>query len=57
MIEFYQESLNKKEKNTEENFVSENPVDITHLGVTDFFAQPEWKIDHLIGDGSEAIDG
>ena len=52
LVELYQESLKKKEKNHEANFISENQVDITHLDVADFFAHPEGKIDHLIGDGS-----
>nr|XP_025884576.1 uncharacterized protein LOC112940520 [Solanum lycopersicum] len=51
LVELYQESLKKKEKNPEANFIYENPVDITHLDVADFFAHPEGKIDHLIGDG------
>ncbi|XP_069147659.1 uncharacterized protein [Solanum lycopersicum] len=52
LVELYQESLKKKEKNPEANFISENQVDITHLDVADFFAHPEGKIDHLICDGS-----
>ena len=52
LVELYQESLKKKEKIPEANFISENQVDITHLDVADFFAHPEGKIDHLIGDGS-----
>ena len=52
LVELYQESLKKKEKNPEANFISENQVDITHLDIADFFAHPEGKIDHLIGDGS-----
>nr|XP_004246815.1 uncharacterized protein LOC101254328 [Solanum lycopersicum] len=52
LVELYQESLKKKEKNPEANFISENQVDITHLDVADFFAHPEGKIDHLIDDGS-----
>ncbi|XP_069155628.1 uncharacterized protein [Solanum lycopersicum] len=52
LVELYQESLKKKEKNPEANFISENQVDITDLDVADFFAHPEGKIDHLIGDGS-----
>ncbi|XP_069150858.1 uncharacterized protein [Solanum lycopersicum] len=52
LVELYQESLKKKEKNPKANFISENQVDITHLDVADFFAHHEGKIDHLIGDGS-----
>jgi len=42
----------RRKKNPEANFVSKNQVDITHLDVADFFAHPQRKIDHLIGDGS-----
>ena len=52
LVELYQESLKKKEKNHEANFIYENQVDITHLDIADFFAHPEGKIDHLIGDDS-----
>lgn len=52
LAELYQELLKKKEKNPEENFVSENQVDITHLYVADFFAHPKGKIDDLICDES-----
>ena len=41
LIELYQESLKKKEKNIEVNFISENQVDSTHLNVVNFFAHPE----------------
>ncbi|TMW80366.1 hypothetical protein EJD97_020883 [Solanum chilense] len=51
LVDLYQESLKKKEKNPQENFISENQVDITHLDVADFFAHPKGKIDHLICDG------
>ncbi|XP_069147128.1 uncharacterized protein [Solanum lycopersicum] len=51
-VELYQESLKKKEKNPEANFISQNQVQITHLDVADFFTHLEGKIDHLIGDGS-----
>ncbi|TMW82038.1 hypothetical protein EJD97_006984, partial [Solanum chilense] len=47
-----EKSLKMKEKNPEANFISENQIDITHFDVAYFFAHPEGKIDHLIGDGS-----
>ena len=31
----------------------DGPIDVTHLDVSDFYAHPEGKIDHLVGD----IDG
>ncbi|KAM3378159.1 hypothetical protein P3S68_010572 [Capsicum galapagoense] len=52
LIDLYQASLKKKERNPEANFLSENNVDITCLDVADFFEHPEGKIDYLIGDGS-----
>ncbi|KAM3247928.1 hypothetical protein P3L10_009696 [Capsicum annuum] len=52
LVDLYQESLKKKERNPETNFLSENNVDITCMDVVDFFEHPEEKIDHLIGDGS-----
>ncbi|XP_060182876.1 uncharacterized protein LOC132612806 [Lycium barbarum] len=51
LVELYQASIKRKEKNPEANFISENQIDITHLDVADFFEHPERKIDHLIGDG------
>ncbi|XP_017974461.1 PREDICTED: uncharacterized protein LOC108661545 [Theobroma cacao] len=51
LVELYQASLKDKGKNIETNFVEDDrQVDITHLDVTDFFAHPEGRIDHLIGD-------
>ncbi|XP_060200592.1 uncharacterized protein LOC132628849 [Lycium barbarum] len=52
LVELYQASMKRKEKNLEANFISEDQVDITHLDVANFFEHPEEKIDHLIGDGS-----
>ncbi|KAM3358379.1 hypothetical protein P3S68_021310 [Capsicum galapagoense] len=52
LVDLYQASLKKKERNSEANFLSENNIDITCLDVADFFEHPEGKIDHLIGDGS-----
>ncbi|XP_060175294.1 uncharacterized protein LOC132606012 [Lycium barbarum] len=51
LVELYQASIKRKEKNPEANFISENQIDIIHLDVADFFEHPERKIDHLIGDG------
>ncbi|KAM3322822.1 hypothetical protein P3S67_003973 [Capsicum chacoense] len=52
LVDLYQASLKKKERNLEANFLSKNNVDITCLDVADFYEHPEGKIDHLIGDGS-----
>ncbi|KAL0365064.1 UNVERIFIED_CONTAM: hypothetical protein Sangu_0604000 [Sesamum angustifolium] len=55
LIDLYQESLKNKNKKIETNFVddeSDGYIDMTHLDVADFFADPNGKIDHLIGDGS-----
>ncbi|XP_059294617.1 uncharacterized protein LOC132047616 [Lycium ferocissimum] len=55
LVELYQASIKRKEKNPEANFISENQIDITHLDVY-FFEHPEGKIDHLISDGSVVRD-
>ena len=34
----------------------ENPIDITHLDVSDFFEDPNGKINHLIGVGHVKTD-
>ncbi|KAM3394681.1 hypothetical protein P3S68_003684 [Capsicum galapagoense] len=52
LVDLYQTSLKKKERNPEDNFLFENNVDITCLDVADFYEHPEGMIDHLIGDGS-----
>ncbi|XP_059302155.1 uncharacterized protein LOC132054109 [Lycium ferocissimum] len=52
LVELYQASLKKAEKNAEANFISEDNVEPMHLDVTNFFELPEGKVDHLIGDGS-----
>ncbi|KAM3395600.1 hypothetical protein P3S68_004606 [Capsicum galapagoense] len=46
LVDLYQASLKKKERNPEANFLSENNVDITCLDVADFYEHPEGKIDH-----------
>ncbi|TMW84791.1 hypothetical protein EJD97_024388 [Solanum chilense] len=51
LVELYQASLRKKDKNYEANFITEH-VDIIHLDMTNFFTHPKGKIDHLIGDDS-----
>ncbi|KAM3235773.1 hypothetical protein P3L10_015810 [Capsicum annuum] len=45
LVDLYQASLKKKERNSEANFFSENNVDIACLDVADFFEHPEGKID------------
>ncbi|KAK4399936.1 hypothetical protein Sango_1099700 [Sesamum angolense] len=55
LIDLYQESLKNKNEKIETNFVddeSDGYIDMTHLDVADFFADPNGKIDHFIGDGS-----
>ena len=53
LVDLYQASM--KGKKFETNFVEDIPnhgqYDDTHLDVSDFFADPDGKIDHLIGDG------
>ena len=39
------------------NFInSDSPMNLTHLDVSDFFENPNGKIDHLIGDGNVYYD-
>ena len=55
-----QESVKNKEKkkDAEANFANsdgniegyDGPIDVYHLDVSDFYAHPEGKIDHLVGD-------
>ena len=52
LVELYQASLKAKGKEVETNFIDhDEPVDITHLDVSDFFEDPNGNIGHLIGDG------
>ncbi|XP_055814246.1 uncharacterized protein LOC129883651 [Solanum dulcamara] len=43
LVELYQTSLRKKDKNSEANFMAENYDAFTHLDVADFFVHPEGK--------------
>ncbi|KAL0424484.1 UNVERIFIED_CONTAM: hypothetical protein Sradi_0983200 [Sesamum radiatum] len=55
LVDLYQKSLKNKNKKIETNFVddeSDGYIDMTHLDVADYFADPNEKIDHLISDGS-----
>ncbi|CAL1376498.1 unnamed protein product [Linum trigynum] len=56
LVNLYQESLKGKKIETncifEEDDSGKDYNDATHLDVSDFFAHPEGKIDHLIGDGN-----
>ena len=57
LANLYQASKKAKGKEIETNFIDhENPIDITHLDVSDFFEDPKGKIDHLIGDGHVKTD-
>ncbi|XP_059284944.1 uncharacterized protein LOC132038273 [Lycium ferocissimum] len=50
LVELYQASLKRAEKNAEANFISEDNDDFMHLDVDDYFALPE--IDPVIIDES-----
>ncbi|XP_073121969.1 uncharacterized protein [Henckelia pumila] len=51
LVDLYQNSIKEKEK-IETNFLdNDDPVNITHLDVSDFFARPDRNIDHLVGGG------
>ena len=59
LADLYQESVKNKgkKKDDEANFANsdgnlegyDDPIDVTHLDVSDFYAHPEGKIDHLVG--------
>ena len=56
-VNLYQALIKGKGKKVEMNFIdSDDPVDLTHLEVSDFFENPNGKIDHLIGDGNVCYD-
>ena len=59
LADLYQESVkNKGKKKDAANFANsggnlegyDDTIDVTHLDVSDFYAHPEGKIDHLVGD-------
>ena len=55
LVDLYQASIKGKE--VEMNFIdSDGQVDLTHLDVSDFFENPNGKIDNLIGDGNVCYD-
>ena len=58
LVKFYQTPLKKKGKEKiETNLINgDDPVEITYLDVSDFFEDPNGKIDHLIGDGNVHIN-
>ena len=56
-VDLYQTSIKAKGKEVEMNFIdSDGQVDLTHLDVSDFFENPNGKIDHLIGDRNVCYD-
>ncbi|XP_058777125.1 uncharacterized protein LOC131651482 [Vicia villosa] len=58
LVDLYKKSLKNKKERIETHFANEDDdpdysnIDVTHLDIGDFFADPDEKIDHLIGDGS-----
>ncbi|XP_058784027.1 uncharacterized protein LOC131658788 [Vicia villosa] len=58
LVDLYQKSQKNKKEKIETHFANEDDdpdygnMDVTHLDIGDFFADPDGKIDHLIGDGS-----
>ena len=57
LVDLYQSSKKAKEKEIETNFMDhENPIDITHLDISDFFEDQNRKIGYLIGDGHVKTD-
>ena len=56
-VDLYQASIKAKRKEIETNFIdSDGQVDLSHLDVSNFFENPNEKIDHLIGDGNVCYD-
>ena len=56
-VDLYQALIKAKGKEVKMNFIdSDGPVDLTHLDVSDFFENPNGKINHLIGDGNVCYD-
>jgi hypothetical protein len=57
LVDLYQQSLKNKDKKVESHFACDDDdfdygnMDVTPLDVADFFADPDEKIDHLMGDG------
>ena len=57
LVDLYQALIKAKGKDVKMNFIdSDGPVDLTHLEVSDFFENPNRKINHLIGDGNVCYD-
>ena len=57
LVDLYQASIKAKGKEIEMNFIdSDGSVDLTHLDVSNFFENPNGKIDYLIGDGNVRYD-
>ena len=57
LVDLYQASIKVKRKEVEMNFIDgDDLVDLTHLDVSNFFEDPNGKIDHLIGDGNVCYD-
>ena len=55
VVDLYQTSIKGIE--VEMNFIdSDGQVDLTYLNVSDFFENPNGKIDHLIGDENVCYD-
>ena len=56
-VDLYKASIKVKRKEVEMTFIdSDGLVDLTHLDVSNFFENPNRKIDHLIGDGNVCYD-
>ena len=56
-VDLYQTSIKAKGQEVEMNFIdSDDPMDLTHLDVADFFENFNGKIDHLVGDGNVCYD-
>ncbi|XP_019246370.1 PREDICTED: uncharacterized protein LOC109226020 [Nicotiana attenuata] len=54
LVELYQASLKKTEKNAEANFISEDNLDFMHLDVADYLALPDGETSHV--NGGESVE-
>ena len=57
LVDPYQVSLQKANNQIYDNFIdNDDAISLTHFDISDFFEDPNGKIDHLIGDGNVCYD-
>ena len=56
-VDLYQALIKVKGREVEMNFIdNDGPVNLTHLDISNFFENPNGKINHLIGDENVYYD-